>query len=200
MNLMEQLALLARSKVGNLMSGVEFETTAQAKTAQVEKLLADADKRIARLLAEQKKTAAKSSELAQNAKASQNALSQAEEEVDAALRAGDDELARARLTRAKAMRMKAEAEESRLRANEKLVAQIEGELVTLQDQMKVVRESYSRAVSAPPAQSPVNHPPETNQPKNEEKSGPPEPAETNAAPVVDNSSLADALRQLQRKE
>lgn len=197
MNLIESLALLARSKAEDLLGGARVETTAQAKTAQVEKLLADAEKRIARLLAQQKKTQAKSAELAQEVKTGQGAISQAEQEVDAALRTGDDELARARLTRAKAMRLQAEAEESRLRANEKMAAQIEEEIAALQNQMKLARERFADAASAPPAQAPSAQPPQMADPKNnpQDKLAAPE------APLTeDRSSLADALRKLQEKK
>lgn len=200
MNLIESLALLARSKAADLLGGAGVETTAQAKTAQVEKLLADAERRIARLLAQQKKTQAKSAELAQEVKTDQSAISQAEQEVDAALRAGDDELARARLTRAKAMRLQAEAEESRLRANEKMAAQIEEEIAALQNQMKLARERFADAASAPPAQAPSAQPPQTAEPKNKLQDKPAAPAPPEIVLTEDQSSLADALRKLQEKK
>jgi phage shock protein A len=190
MNLIEQLSLLTRAKMGDVLNTAKGETTGHLKSAKLDQLLADADKRIARLLAEQKKALEKTAQLVQDAKTSQSAVDAAEQEVDAALRAGDDALARARLTRAKAMRIKAEEEEKRAQTQEKMAAQLEREIAALQDQTRLAREKFADAQKPRPAPE-VAPAPESHQPVIKQA----EPPAVEAAPVED-ISLAEALRRM----
>jgi phage shock protein A len=205
MNLLEQLALLARSKISGALGdgpgGLE-----SYKATQIERLLKDAEKRIQLLAERQKQTLAKAQKLEENVKASQGAIGQTEQDVDAALQAGDDELARARLARAKAMRLMAEAEDKRLKEQERMAAQLDEEIAVLRAQTQSIREQYSQASAGQPAPVPVleETPKQTRAgnpsvqgmgTENSVQTGSP----ASANPEMENGSLADALRKLQGK-
>lgn len=207
MNLLEQLALLAKSKVSSALGG-GLDAPVNYKTVQLDRLLKDAERRIELLAERQKQTQAKIQRLDEEVKTGQGAISQAEQEVDAALKAGDDELARARLARAKAMRLKAEAEEKRLKDQERMTAQLEEEIAVLRRQTQRVREQYAQTNAheekAPPTPSLAEAAkqerpsiPSAEKSQAEMVSSPSSPLTT--TPEMEEGSLADALRKLQGK-